>query len=338
MALYPVMVITQQGKNLYAKAQSGIAINYTRMRIGSGSYSGDPAILTDLVQPIGWVPIYGFSRTGATAHVKGRFENTDIKQSTYSCEIGIYAQDPDLGEILYGYTNAGTKGDYIPPISAGPFSREFQVNIAVGSASQVTAVISPSGFVSQDEFDDHIKNYSNPHKVTPAQIGAALTNHTHPNATQTVSGFMSATDKKRLDDHIGAGGTAHALATPTVAGFMSGPDKKRLDDHIGAGGTAHALATPSVAGFMDPVDKDSLQSLRKYRSGYDSVSKIYTIVEYKRKDGTLFMKSVLSSKVGSNYTVDTRTYYALNGTTVRNTEIYDITYDSDGSPVNEVLR
>ncbi|MED1861598.1 hypothetical protein P4V75_32785, partial [Brevibacillus reuszeri] len=158
MALYPIMVITQQGKNLYAKAQSGIAINYTRMRIGSGSYSGDPAVLNDLVQPIGWVPIYGFSRTGATAHVKGRFENTDIKQSTYSCEIGIYAQDPDLGEILYGYTNAGTKGDYIPPISAGPFSREFQVNIAVGSASQVTAVISPSGFVTYEEFEDHIKN------------------------------------------------------------------------------------------------------------------------------------------------------------------------------------
>ncbi|GIO06204.1 hypothetical protein J31TS6_22320 [Brevibacillus reuszeri] len=158
MALYPVMVITQQGKNLYAKAQSGIGINYTRMRIGSGSYSGDPAVLTDLVQPIGWVPIYGFSRTGATAHVKGRFENTDITQSTYSCEIGIYAQDPDLGEILYGYTNAGTKGDYIPPISAGPFSREFQVNIAVGIASQVTAVISPSGFVTYEEFEDHIKD------------------------------------------------------------------------------------------------------------------------------------------------------------------------------------
>ncbi|MFP3391026.1 hypothetical protein [Brevibacillus sp. SIMBA_040] len=184
MALYPIMVITQQGKNLYAKAQSGIAINYTRMRIGSGSYSGDPAVLTDLVQPIGWVPIYGFSRTGATAHVKGRFENTDITQSTYSCEIGIYAQDPDLGEILYGYTNAGTKGDYIPPISAGPFSREFQVNIAVGSASQVTAVISPSGFVTYEEFEDHIKdNVKHPlYGVTTGNVNAYVVTFATPPA------------------------------------------------------------------------------------------------------------------------------------------------------------
>ena len=177
-----------------------------------------------------------------------------------------------------------------------------------------------------------------------ADVGATPASHAgsggnaHPLATTTTAGFMSGPDKKRLDEHIGAGGTAHTLATITTAGFMSGSDKKKLDEHIGDGGTAHPLVTTTVAGFMSSEDKDMLQSLRKYRSGYDSVPKIYTVVEYKRKDGTLFMKSVLSSKVGSNYTVDTQTYFALNGTTVRKTEIYDITYDSDGSPVNEVLR
>ena len=89
---------------------------------------------------------------------------------------------------------------------------------------------------------------------------------------------------------------------------------------------------------MDSIDKDELQSLRKYRSGRDSVTGVYTTVEYKRKDGTLLMKSVLSNKVGDNYTVNTRTFYILNGSTVRRTEIYDITYDVDGNPVNEVLR
>ncbi|MCM3141648.1 hypothetical protein [Brevibacillus sp. MER 51] len=327
MALYPIMVITQLGKNLYAKAQSGIAIKYTRMRIGSGSYSGDPSTLTNLVQPIGWVPIYGFSRTGATAHVKGRFENTDVTQSTYSCEIGIYAEDPDLGEILYGYSNAGTKGDYIPPISAGPFSREFQVNIAVGSASQVTAIVSPSGFVSYEEFNEHVQDYSNPHKTTYEQVGAAAKDHTHLNATTIAAGFMSASDKSKLDGIQTQAinkGTADTLYAPL--------------SHVGTGGSAHALATSSAAGFMSSEDKDGQQSLRKYRSGYDTGAQIYTTVEYKRKDGTLFMKSVLSSKVGNNYTVDTRTFYATNGTTIRNTEIWDITYDANGNPVNEVLR
>ncbi|MCR8981657.1 hypothetical protein [Brevibacillus laterosporus] len=207
MAIYPVMTITQRGKELYAKSQTGTAITYTRMRIGSGSYAGDPSILTDLVQPIDYVSINSFSRTGSTAHIKAVFQNNNITQTTYSCEIGIFANDPDLGEIMYAYTNAGTKGDHIPPISTGPFSREFQLNVAVGTASQVVANIpdtlfvplaggtmtgplilsgnptqalqaSPKQYVDEkvaetsSDFETHSKNFSNPHKVTASQVGA----------------------------------------------------------------------------------------------------------------------------------------------------------------------
>ncbi|WPS86453.1 hypothetical protein SMD22_18345 [Brevibacillus halotolerans] len=207
MAIYPVMTITQRGKELYAKSQTGTSITYTRMRIGSGSYTGDPSILTDLIQPIDYVSISSFSRTGSTAHIKAVFQNNNITQTTYSCEIGIFAKDPDLGEIMYAYSNAGTKGDYIPPISTGPFSREFQLNVAVGTASQVVANIpdtlfiplaggtmtgplilsgnptqalqaSPKQYVDEKvaetntNFGAHVNNFSNPHKVTATQIGA----------------------------------------------------------------------------------------------------------------------------------------------------------------------
>ncbi|MGD8188582.1 hypothetical protein ACQCN2_01145 [Brevibacillus ginsengisoli] len=158
MALYGQMIVTQLGKILYAKAQTGKALTYTRIRIGSGNFSGDPTNLTDLVQPIGYVPINSLSVTNQTAHIKGVFQNSEITQITYSCEIGLYAQDPDYGEILYAYANAGSNGDYIPPIAAGPFSREFQLNVAVGNASQVIVNIPSNAFVTQSDFIAHVND------------------------------------------------------------------------------------------------------------------------------------------------------------------------------------
>ncbi|MGG3884365.1 hypothetical protein [Brevibacillus panacihumi] len=147
MADYPKMVITDLGKALYAKVQAGAQLEYTRMKIGSGQYNGDPTKLTDLIQPIDWVPINGFVRTGTTAQIKGIFENKNITQSTYSCELGVFAQDPDLGEVLYGYTNAGSQGDYIPPISSGPHSSEYQINVTVDNVTNVTVQIPSTGYL-----------------------------------------------------------------------------------------------------------------------------------------------------------------------------------------------
>jgi hypothetical protein len=200
----------------------------------------------------------------------------------------------------------------------------------------------------------------------------------NPDATQAHSGFMSATDKEKLDGiQSGAEVNQEAFAYAqvknamgTVKGNAFLADSKQgyltfkegnaivmtadtanntIDiavdpssfvpaSHVGAGGNAHALATTTTAGFMSPVDKDFLQSMSKYRSGYDPELQLYTIVEYKRKDGTRYMRSVLSNKVNGRYTVRTETYYATNGTSIRKTEVYDITYDTEGNPVNEVLR
>ncbi|WP_103110757.1 hypothetical protein [Brevibacillus reuszeri] len=173
MALYGQMVVTQLGQILYAKAQTGKPLVYTRMRIGSGQYSGDPTALTDLVQPIGYIPLSSMSQTGQTAHIKGVFQNTDITDRIYSCEIGLYAQDPDGSEILYAYANAGGNGDIIPPIAAGPFSREFQLNVAVGNASNVTVNIPSTAFTTVSDFEKHV-NDKNLH-MTRSEIETRFT-------------------------------------------------------------------------------------------------------------------------------------------------------------------
>jgi hypothetical protein len=64
---------------------------------------------------------------------------------------------------------------------------------------------------------------------------------------------------------------------------------------------------------------------------------IYTVLEFKRVDGTLFKKSTLSGGTSPEYTTRTVQYYAANGTTIVQTITYALTY-SDGELDSEVIQ
>lgn len=149
MASYGALTLTTKGQALYTKAQSGTTLTFTRMQIGSGSLgSTDPTTLNNCITPIAYFLLSGITTTGPTAFIKGTYNNSAITVSTYSCELALYAQDPVLGEILYAYANAGAQGDTIPPISSGPFSRQYQINCTIGAASSVTASIPATVYVA----------------------------------------------------------------------------------------------------------------------------------------------------------------------------------------------
>jgi hypothetical protein len=74
-----------------------------------------------------------------------------------------------------------------------------------------------------------------------------------------------------------------------------------------------------------------------YKSGKDS-NGIFTIVEYKRADGKLFARSVLSGGTSPQYTTRTITYYGSDGTTVLKTDVYNLIYDTDGDLISEVKQ
>lgn len=111
----------------------------------------DAASLSALIAPIGYFNINSEVTTGSTANIRGIFQNTNLTASTYTCEVGLFAEDPTAGEILYAYTNAGTLGDTFPPYSSGPFSRQFQISVAIGNASNVTANVPDMTYVPMTE-------------------------------------------------------------------------------------------------------------------------------------------------------------------------------------------
>ncbi|WP_238552913.1 phage tail protein [Paenibacillus alvei] len=140
-------MITNKGKALQAKAQTGVELQYTRFRVGDGQLGGRPiSDLTGLINPVMSLPISKLqTRPGGRAVVGTVMTNKDVTTGFFFRELGIYAQDPDVGEILYCYGNAGETADYIPAKGGSNIIEEpIDISTIVGNASNVTAGIDES--------------------------------------------------------------------------------------------------------------------------------------------------------------------------------------------------
>lgn len=140
------MTITQAGLNLLAKTQAGTALEFTRIAVGDGSLGAqDPTALTGLIDQIATFGIETEVAQGkGQATIGTTMSNAGLSAAFYWREIGIFAQDPQLGEILYGYDNAGNNASYISAPSSGPYSAALSIVTYVGSSSSVTVTLSPN--------------------------------------------------------------------------------------------------------------------------------------------------------------------------------------------------
>ncbi|GEC88784.1 hypothetical protein [Brevibacillus brevis] len=74
-----------------------------------------------------------------------------------------------------------------------------------------------------------------------------------------------------------------------------------------------------------------------FKSGKDS-NGVYTVVDYKQRNGALVMKSTLSNPDSSgNYQTLTKKYYSLSGFNYY-TEVWTFTYDADGQILSQVVK
>lgn len=145
MANFNGLILTQAGANLQDKiAVSGATLQFTRAAIGDGLWPAglDPTTLTALVGEKQSLPIQGLADEGTGQHkISLLVDNTGLAQGFMTREIGVFADDPDLGEILYQVTSADSP-DYLPP-DGGATHIEMALDLLVvtSSASSVTAVI-----------------------------------------------------------------------------------------------------------------------------------------------------------------------------------------------------
>lgn len=147
MSVFGGLIFTNRGRNLQAKAQTGVLLNFTRIAVGDGDLAG--SVIADLTALKHEVKSLGIARLRTLANGKALvgtvLSNQALVTGFYFRELGVFAQDPDLGEILYCYGNAGANAEYIPA-GGGPDVVEKNIDVItiIGNASSVNAVIDES--------------------------------------------------------------------------------------------------------------------------------------------------------------------------------------------------
>lgn len=153
-------VLTTRGLALLAKWQLGtVTPTITRAVIGSGTYTSGESI-TDRTALKSQKLSVGIStkyvQNGSTVLLKAIFDNTTVTTGFRVTEIGIYAIDPDLGEILYSMavTADATNADYLPAYNGTyPSTIVFNYQIEVGNASSVTIQAGTGAYAPADDFN-----------------------------------------------------------------------------------------------------------------------------------------------------------------------------------------
>lgn len=141
------LILTNRGRNLQSKAQAGVELRYTRIALGDGNLGSTPILdLNALISEKKTLDITKLKVLGEGRAVIGSvLSNQDMTEGFYFREIGVFAQDPDLGEILYCYGNAGELAEYIPA-GGGPdiIEKNIDVQTVIGNAENISAIINES--------------------------------------------------------------------------------------------------------------------------------------------------------------------------------------------------
>lgn len=144
-------IITNKGQALMAKLMQGTGTcDFTNIRLSSQVYS-DAQIpgLTSLANVKQTAPVTKKTVVNTTSiQIEGAVDNTQLAAGYNINTIGIYATDPDDGEILYAAARAITPG-YMPPYNGITVSGGvFKFVVTVGASSQVTLTVDPAGYAS----------------------------------------------------------------------------------------------------------------------------------------------------------------------------------------------
>ena len=148
--------LTALGEALVGKA--GTDIVFTKVEVGSGTYNDSDSVseATTLRSPVQTVNISSVAHKSDTViNMKFLISNKEVKKSYLLTEIGIYAQDPDVGEILYALCYAIPQDSQEVLAYNGEFvsSIIMSVNIQISGSAKVT-ILQSAGYALQQDLDD----------------------------------------------------------------------------------------------------------------------------------------------------------------------------------------
>lgn len=159
MASFKSTVITEKGHALMAKTLAGDnKMTFSKVCTSDYQYPAETDFekLTSLKNIKQTSEISSITLiSDVSVKVRSIFENTDLTEGYYVRAVGLFAIDPDEGEILYSITIAN-QSDWMPP-NNGVSASSILIDLitVISNASNVTIEVNQNATVTIEDLKDH---------------------------------------------------------------------------------------------------------------------------------------------------------------------------------------
>lgn len=139
--------LTEKGRDLLAYCQAGSPLTFTRASIGDGKIVSTESLfkMNELVHKIQDVDIRSIKPNGdGTSTISLAITNEKTKKGFLMSEVGLFANDPRSGEILYGVAYYDKYADFIPVHDQEMVEISMDIIVVVANVENITINIDRS--------------------------------------------------------------------------------------------------------------------------------------------------------------------------------------------------
>ena len=178
MAEWSNATMTDVGAALQAKVNAGkTKLTFTKIKVGSGVNATNPLALTDVISSKWETTNFVVKLEGKIVSVDTVITNTGIHEAFRMSEIGLFAQDPDKGEILYAYLT-DPEPDRMPAESGSVVvSQELTIGMVFSNTGNVSLTVNIGALITREQLTEAVKQHNtdiSSHPPITDQIKAIL--------------------------------------------------------------------------------------------------------------------------------------------------------------------
>ena len=271
--------VVSKGFRLLTKlAASQGSLQFTRAAVGTGKppegYSPESMIGLNAYKIDAEIADYGVQDD--MAYITVQVSSDNVTEGFLVTEVGVFAEDPDEGEILYGYMDISTDPTYIYANGSTNRSKfaEFTLYVLIGSVSNVIAAVTPGSIITRDTFTAANLKAIDTHGILGGEAGAGTTGQ----------GLIDALTNKLLTEFVTNTGLMERLGTYVLKSkivndflstdeetVLSGPMGKLLKEQLNVLNTK--ITQKSQSEFYTIADVTGV-STGQVTDGYHNVSKM----------------------------------------------------------------
>ena len=203
MAEWSNATMTDVGADLQAKVNAGkTKLTFTKIKVGSGVNATNPLALTDIISSKWETTNFVVKQEGKIVSVDTFITNNGITEAFRMSEIGLFAQDPDKGEVLYAYLT-DPEPDRMPAAGGSVVvSQELTIGMIFSNTGNISLTVNMGALVTHEQLTEAVKQHNddeNAHGGLLQNLKSQLATHntdisSHPAITAMIAKILGATN------------------------------------------------------------------------------------------------------------------------------------------------